>query len=105
MCTAWPDVHCLARCLSRLSWSFLPVSYLLIASALFVGVGIFSFARYGKDFYTSKYEGNVTSLQLTSPTDYSIFDNYYIPEITSVLLLRSCKVNLENSSFFLFFSR
>ncbi|EDL34357.1 mCG19632, isoform CRA_b [Mus musculus] len=70
----------------RDSWNFV-----FGQASLSSGVGIFSFARYGKDFYTSKYEGNVTSLQLTSPTDYSIFDNYYIPEITSVLLLRSCK--------------
>lgn len=71
--------------------SVLPVSYRLMACTLFVGVGIFSFARYGKDFYTSKYEGSLKTPQLTSSSDYSIFDNYYIPEFTSVLLLRSCK--------------
>ncbi|XP_072795574.1 archaemetzincin-2 isoform X2 [Vicugna pacos] len=55
------------------------------------GVGIFSFARYGSDFYSSHYEGKVKKLQKKSSSDYSVFDNYYIPEVTSVLLLRSCK--------------
>uniref|UniRef100_A0A2K6QQN5 Archaemetzincin-2 n=1 Tax=Rhinopithecus roxellana TaxID=61622 RepID=A0A2K6QQN5_RHIRO len=55
-------------------------------------VGIFSFARYGSDFYSMRYEGKVKKLKKTSSSDSSIFDNYYIPEITSVLLLRSCKL-------------
>ncbi|XP_021082784.1 archaemetzincin-2 isoform X2 [Mesocricetus auratus] len=55
------------------------------------GVGIFSFARYGKDFYSSRYEGKVKKAQRTSSSDYSIFDNYYNPEVTSILLRRSCK--------------
>ncbi|XP_034882087.1 archaemetzincin-2 isoform X3 [Mirounga leonina] len=55
------------------------------------GVGIFSFARYGSDFCSSHYEGKVNKLQKVSSSDYSVFDNYYIPEVTSVLLLRSCK--------------
>ncbi|XP_037665616.1 archaemetzincin-2 isoform X4 [Choloepus didactylus] len=55
------------------------------------GVGIFSFARYGSDFYSANYKGKVKKLQKTSSSDYSVFDNYYIPEITSILLLRSCK--------------
>lgn len=96
-CGKDPDVHCPARCPSRLSRSPL---CLPADPGLFVGVGIFSFARYGKDFYTSKYEGSVKVPQRTVSSDYSIFDNYYIPEITSVLLLRSCKVRcLEKSSF------
>lgn len=56
-----------------------------------IGVGIFSFARYGKDFYSSRYEGKVKKAQRTSSSDYSIFDNYYNPEVTSILLRRSCK--------------
>lgn len=96
-CGKDPDVHCLARWPSRLSR---PPLHLPADPGLFVGVGIFSFARYGKDFYTSKYEGSVKVPQRTVSSDYSIFDNYYIPEITSVLLLRSCKVRcLEKSSF------
>ncbi|XP_059128013.1 archaemetzincin-2 isoform X2 [Peromyscus eremicus] len=55
------------------------------------GVGIFSFARYGTDFYSSRYEGKVSKPQRTSSSDYSVFDNYYSPEITSILLWRSCK--------------
>lgn len=70
----------------RDSWNFV-----FGQASLSSGVGIFSFARYGKDFYTSKYEGSVKVPQRTVSSDYSIFDNYYIPEITSVLLLRSCK--------------
>ncbi|KAM4844932.1 archaemetzincin-2 isoform 2-T11 [Thomomys bottae] len=55
------------------------------------GVGIFSFARYCRDFYSSHYKGKVKKPKRVSSSDYSIFNNYYVPEITSVLLLRSCK--------------
>ncbi|XP_049636176.1 archaemetzincin-2 isoform X2 [Suncus etruscus] len=54
------------------------------------GVGIFSFARYCNDFYSPHYKGRVKK-QKVSPSDYSIFNDYYLPEVTSVLLLRSCK--------------
>lgn len=57
-----------------------------------VGVGIFSFARYGGDFYSSSYKGKVKAPQRPSLRDYSVFDDHYTPEVTSVLLLRSCKV-------------
>uniref|UniRef100_A0A8D2CU63 Archaemetzincin-2 n=1 Tax=Sciurus vulgaris TaxID=55149 RepID=A0A8D2CU63_SCIVU len=70
----------------RDSWNFV-----FGQASLTDGVGIFSFARYGSDFYSSHYEGTVKKLQKKSSNDYSIFDNYFIPEITSVLLLRSCK--------------
>uniref|UniRef100_A0A8C8ZSI3 Archaemetzincin-2 n=1 Tax=Prolemur simus TaxID=1328070 RepID=A0A8C8ZSI3_PROSS len=70
----------------RDSWNFV-----FGQASLTDGVGIFSFARYGSDFYSLHYEGKLKKLQKTSSSDYSIFDNYYIPEITSVLLLRSCK--------------
>ncbi|KAL2764741.1 archaemetzincin-2 isoform 3 [Daubentonia madagascariensis] len=70
----------------RDSWNFV-----FGQASLTDGVGIFSFARYGSDFYSLRYEGKLKKLQKTSSSDYSIFDNYYIPEITSVLLLRSCK--------------
>ena len=65
----------------------------LAACPPFVGVGIFSFARYGSDFYSSRYEGRVSKLQKGSSSDYAVFDNYYTPQVTSVLLLRSCKVS------------
>uniref|UniRef100_A0A8C5LDE9 Archaemetzincin-2 n=1 Tax=Jaculus jaculus TaxID=51337 RepID=A0A8C5LDE9_JACJA len=70
----------------RDSWNFV-----FGQASLTEGVGIFSFARYGKDFHSSCYKGTVTKAQRTSSSEYPIFDNYYIPEITSVLLLRSCK--------------
>ncbi|XP_047613991.1 archaemetzincin-2 isoform X1 [Phacochoerus africanus] len=70
----------------RDSWNFV-----FGQASLTDGVGIFSFARYGRDFYSSHYEGKVKKLQKKSSSDYSVFDNYYIPEVTSVLLLRSCK--------------
>ncbi|XP_062936941.1 archaemetzincin-2 isoform X4 [Cynocephalus volans] len=70
----------------RDSWNFV-----FGQASLTDGVGIFSFARYGSDFYSSYYGGKVKKLQKKSSSDYSVFDNYYIPEITSVLLLRSCK--------------
>ncbi|KAM5213412.1 archaemetzincin-2 isoform 2-T4 [Hipposideros larvatus] len=70
----------------RDSWNFV-----FGQASLTDGVGIFSFARYGSDFYSSRYEGKVKTLQQKSSSDYSVFDNYYIPEVTSVLLLRSCK--------------
>ncbi|XP_006833667.1 PREDICTED: archaemetzincin-2 isoform X2 [Chrysochloris asiatica] len=70
----------------RDSWNFV-----FGQASLTEGVGIFSFARYGSDFYSSRYEGKVKKLEKTSSSDYSVFDNYYISEITSVFLLRSCK--------------
>uniref|UniRef100_A0A4X1SSR4 Archaemetzincin-2 n=2 Tax=Sus scrofa TaxID=9823 RepID=A0A4X1SSR4_PIG len=70
----------------RDSWNFV-----FGQASLTDGVGIFSFARYGRDFYSSHYEGKVKKLRKKSSSDYSVFDNYYIPEVTSVLLLRSCK--------------
>ncbi|KAF6297982.1 archaelysin family metallopeptidase 2 [Rhinolophus ferrumequinum] len=70
----------------RDSWNFV-----FGQASLTDGVGIFSFARYGSDFYSSRYKGQVKTLQEKSSHDYSVFDNYYIPEVTSVLLLRSCK--------------
>lgn len=55
-------------------------------------MGIFSFARYGTDFYSSHYKGELRKLERRSSSDYSVFDDYQLPEATSVLLLRSCKV-------------
>ncbi|XP_066242739.1 archaemetzincin-2 [Saccopteryx leptura] len=70
----------------RDSWNFV-----FGQASLTDGVGIFSFARYGSDFYTSRYQGKVKALEKKSSRDYAVFDNYSIPEVTSVLLLRSCK--------------
>ncbi|XP_077709825.1 archaemetzincin-2 isoform X2 [Canis aureus] len=70
----------------RDSWNFV-----FGQASLTDGVGIFSFARYGSDFYSSRFEGKVNKLRRVSSSDYSVFENYYTPEVTSVLLLRSCK--------------
>lgn len=89
------DLHPMTGCPNRLCWFCIQESYphSVVACPPFPGVGIFSFARYGSDFYSSRYEGRVNKPQRVSSSDYSIFDNYYIPEVTSVLLLRSCKVS------------
>ncbi|XP_029784183.1 archaemetzincin-2 isoform X2 [Suricata suricatta] len=73
----------------RDSWNFV-----FGQASLTDGVGIFSFARYGSDFYRSHDEGKVNKPQKVSPSDYAVFDNYYTPPVTSVLLLRSCKVDI-----------
>ncbi|XP_055430946.1 archaemetzincin-2 isoform X2 [Bubalus kerabau] len=70
----------------RDSWNFV-----FGQASLTEGVGIFSFARYGTDFYSSHYKGELRKLERRSSSDYSVFDDYQLPEATSVLLLRSCK--------------
>lgn len=61
-------------------------------------MGIFSFARYGTDFYSSHYRGKVKRLERKSSSDYSVFDDYYLPEVSSALLLRSCKVGASSDA-------
>uniref|UniRef100_A0A8C2SFD3 Archaemetzincin-2 n=1 Tax=Capra hircus TaxID=9925 RepID=A0A8C2SFD3_CAPHI len=70
----------------RDSWNFV-----FGQASLTEGVGIFSFARYGADFHSSHFKGQVKQLERKSSSDYSVFDDYDLPEATSVLLLRSCK--------------
>lgn len=75
-------------------------------------MGVFSFARYDDSFYTRGYPGRLQKSLKPKPGDYSVFDGYYTPPITSTLLLRSCKVsimflhaiNFEWSAFFYFLS-
>ena len=55
-------------------------------------MGVFSFARYDDDFYSRTYAGNLNKSLRPKEGDYSLFDGYYTPPITSTLLLRSCKV-------------
>lgn len=55
-------------------------------------MGIFSFARYDDNFYTRHYAGRLKKHLEPRQGDYSVFDGYYTPPITSTLLLRSCKV-------------
>lgn len=70
----------------RDSWNFV-----FGQASLTDGIGIFSFARYCSDFYSSHYEDKVNKLQKVSSSDYSVFDNSYTPEVTSVLLRQSWK--------------
>ncbi|XP_077780165.1 archaemetzincin-2 isoform X4 [Podarcis muralis] len=68
------------------SWNFV-----FGQASLTEGMGIFSFARYDSDFYSANYKGTLKTTKKLPPSDYSVFDGYYTPEITSKLLLRSCK--------------
>ncbi|XP_044305458.1 archaemetzincin-2 isoform X2 [Varanus komodoensis] len=68
------------------SWNFV-----FGQASLTEGMGIFSFARYDSDFYSTKYRGILKTTKKLHPADYSVFDGYYTPDITSKLLLRSCK--------------
>ncbi|XP_058026395.1 archaemetzincin-2 isoform X1 [Ahaetulla prasina] len=68
------------------SWNFV-----FGQASLTEGVGIFSFARYDSDFYSANYKGRLKTTKKLPVDDYSVFDGYYTPEITSQLLLRSCK--------------
>ncbi|CAG5909106.1 unnamed protein product [Menidia menidia] len=55
------------------------------------GMGVFSFARYDDNFYTRSYAGRLRKRLQPKRGDYSVFEGYYTPPITSTLLLRSCK--------------
>eukprot|EP00062_Callorhinchus_milii_P004593 gi/632943134/ref/XP_007886790.1/ PREDICTED: archaemetzincin-2 [Callorhinchus milii] len=68
------------------SWNFV-----FGTASLTEGIGIFSFARYDDNFYTAGYKGKLKKNIHLDPKDYSVFDGYYTPPITSKLLLRSCK--------------
>ncbi|MBN3300597.1 AMZ2 protein, partial [Amia calva] len=70
----------------RDSWNFV-----FGQASLTEGMGIFSFARYDDNFYSRSYKGRLWKGCKLSPGDYSVFSGYYIPPITSSLLLRSCK--------------
>lgn len=56
-------------------------------------MGVFSFARYDDNFYSRSYAGRLEKSLQPKQGDYSAFDGYYTPPITSTLLLRSCKVS------------
>ncbi|XP_048466640.1 archaemetzincin-2 [Rhincodon typus] len=68
------------------SWNFV-----FGQASLTEGMGVFSFARYDDGFYTTNYKGKLKKKKHLAPDDYSVFDGYYTPPITSKLLLRSCK--------------
>lgn len=59
------------------------------------GMGVFSFARYDDDFYSGSYAGTLRRSIRPKQGDYSVFDGYYTPPITSTLLIRSCKVSIR----------
>ncbi|XP_034050518.1 archaemetzincin-2 [Thalassophryne amazonica] len=68
------------------SWNFV-----FGEASLNMGMGVFSFARYDDKFYSRTYAGRLKKRLQPKPGDYSVFDGYYTPPITSNLLLRSCK--------------
>ncbi|XP_029977569.1 archaemetzincin-2 [Sphaeramia orbicularis] len=68
------------------SWNFV-----FGQASLSMGMGVFSFARYDDNFYTRNYAGRLRKHLKPKKGDYSVFDGYYTPPITSTLLLRSCK--------------
>nr|XP_033816847.1 archaemetzincin-2 isoform X5 [Geotrypetes seraphini] len=68
------------------SWNFV-----FGQASLTEGMGIFSFARYDSDFYSRNYKGQLKPVKKLTAGDYSVFDGYYTPPVTSTLLLRSCK--------------
>ncbi|CAG04423.1 unnamed protein product, partial [Tetraodon nigroviridis] len=70
----------------RESWNFV-----FGQASLSKGMGVFSFARYDDDFYSKTYAGKLKKSLHPKQGDYSLFDGYYTPPITSTLLLRSCK--------------
>lgn len=61
-------------------------------------MGVFSFARYDDNFYKRSYAGRLKKHLQPRQKDYSVFDGYYTPPITSSLLLRSCKVTKKHLS-------
>nr|XP_055031241.1 archaemetzincin-2 isoform X3 [Misgurnus anguillicaudatus]XP_055031242.1 archaemetzincin-2 isoform X3 [Misgurnus anguillicaudatus]XP_055031243.1 archaemetzincin-2 isoform X3 [Misgurnus anguillicaudatus] len=68
------------------SWNFV-----FGQASLTEGMGVFSFARYDDHFYKKNYAGRLNKTTKPKQGDYSVFQNYYTPPITSTLLLRSCK--------------
>ncbi|KAM9337029.1 archaemetzincin-2 [Symphorus nematophorus] len=68
------------------SWNFV-----FGQASLSMGMGVFSFARYDDNFYSRSYAGRLKKSLKLKQGDYSVFDGYYTPPITSTLLLRSCK--------------
>ncbi|KAJ8246410.1 hypothetical protein GJAV_G00267430 [Gymnothorax javanicus] len=68
------------------SWNFV-----FGQASLTEGMGVFSFARYDDNFYSRSYKGRLEKGKNIRKGDYSVFDGYYTPPITSSLLLRSCK--------------
>lgn len=68
------------------SWNFV-----FGQASLSNGMGVFSFARYDDNFYSRSYAGRLKKQLKLNKGDYSVFDGYYTPAISSTLLLRSCK--------------
>lgn len=66
-------------------------------STVLAGMGVFSFARYDDNFYSRSYAGRLKKRLQPKQGDYSVFDGYYTPPITSTLLLRSCKVSYKHA--------
>ncbi|KAG2460515.1 AMZ2 protein, partial [Polypterus senegalus] len=75
------------------SWNFV-----FGQASLTEGMGIFSFARYDDNFYSREYKGRIQKSKKLTPGDYSIFNSYYTPPVTSALLYRSCRVLFHPNS-------
>lgn len=71
---------------ARESWNFV-----FGQSSLVDGTEIVSFARYGSGFYFYIMSTKWRKLEKISSSAYSVVNNYYFPEITSILLLWSHK--------------
>ncbi|KAK6328260.1 hypothetical protein J4Q44_G00002380 [Coregonus suidteri] len=51
-----------------------------------------AFTRYDDNLYSRSYAGRLKKGIRPCQRDYSVFEGYYPPPITSTLLLRSCKM-------------
>ncbi|XP_069055972.1 archaemetzincin-2 [Pleurodeles waltl] len=70
----------------RESWNFV-----FGLASLTEGVGVFSFARYDSHFYSENYRGKLDKGKSVIRGNYSVFNGYYTPPITGMILQRSCK--------------
>ncbi|KAK9530598.1 hypothetical protein VZT92_012089 [Zoarces viviparus] len=60
------------------SWNFV-----FGEASLSMGMGVFSFARYDDNFYSQSYAGRLKKRLQAKQGDYSVFDGYYTPPVTS----------------------
>ncbi|KAF1374073.1 hypothetical protein PFLUV_G00245470 [Perca fluviatilis] len=86
----------LSSCCQRLLWLKLDVRSGLTAIHTTFRSSLewvfFSFPRYDDTFHSSGYAGRLKKRLQPKQGDFSVFDRYYTPPITSTqLLLRSCK--------------
>uniref|UniRef100_A0A3Q3W4J5 Archaemetzincin-2 n=1 Tax=Mola mola TaxID=94237 RepID=A0A3Q3W4J5_MOLML len=58
-------------------------------ASLNFGMGVFSFARYDDSFYSRSYAGRLGKSLQPKQGDYSLFDGYYTPPISIILLIKT----------------